>query len=387
MSSGETNRRKQLIAYINSLQSGLKSVYGSAYSDVFKLTEIKNAIKNGENFTWKGNPYAEQKLDEQLKLLARQTENIIRNGITGSWKLGESDAKDAILEKFGKTKYSDEVNKTLEQANKDHRARAMNAHKFANQKQGGLTLSDRVWNLNGNVKKELEIIIQNRIAEGKSAKSIAADITKYLNEPNKLFRRKKVDIIDKKTGEKTGAKFVLSKAAREYKPGTGVYRSSYKNALRLVITEANRAYRRAEWESYQNNPLIIGYTIQLGNNHTTKDPRTGEAVPLTDICDDLQGDYPKSFLWEGWHPQCRCRMFPTRISDDDLKKRWIARRDNKLDEWKPSNEITEPPKGLYDWIKENENRIAKANKLPYWMIENAKLLPLQLNQINADATI
>jgi hypothetical protein len=65
-----------------------------------------------------------------------------------------------------------------------------------------------------------------------------------------------------------------------------------------------------------------------------------------------------------------------------LEKRWIARRDNKLDEWKPENEITELPKELIDRIKENENRIAKANKLPYRMIENAKLLPLQLNQIN-----
>jgi hypothetical protein len=369
MSSEEINRRK-LIAYINSLQSALKNVYGNAYTDVFKLTEIKNAIKNGEDFTWKGNPTAERKLDEQLKLLARQTENIIRNGITGSWKLGTGDAKDKILTAFGKTKYSNEVNATLEQANKEHRVKAMSAHQFANQKQGGLNLSDRVWNLNGNAKKELEIIIQNRILEGKSADDITADITKYLNEPDKLFRRVK----NKETGE-----MELSEAAKKYKPGQGVYRSAYKNAMRLVITETNRAYRRAEWESYQNNPLITGYEIRLSNNHTTINQKTGKAESFHDICDDLQGIYPKSFLWTGWHPQCRCRMLPIRVNDSDLEKRWIARKKNKLNEWKPTNEIKEPPKTLNDWLEKNEKRIARAKQLPYWMIDNAKFTEQQNN--------
>jgi hypothetical protein len=354
-------------------------MYGNAYTDVFKLTEIKNAIKNGENFTWKGNPNAERKLDEQLKLLSRQTENLIRNGITGAWKLGESEVKDAILKDFGKSEFAQEANATLEQAIKDQRAKGMNAYKFANQKQGGLNLSDRVWNLNGNARKELETIIQNRILEGKIADDITSDITKYLNEPDKLFRRVKVPVKDKE-GNIIGEKLELSEAAKKYKPGQGVYRSAYKNAMRLALTEVNAAYRRAEWESYQQNQLIKGYRIALSNNHTTL--IKGNPEPLHDICDELQGEYPKTFLWTGWHPQCRCRMYPIRISDEEMEERMIARRDNKLEKWKPKNEVTDPPKALGDWIKKNEKRIAAAKQLPYWIKDNTKFVHLQLNEIS-----
>ena len=36
----------------------------------------------------------------------------------------------------------------------------------------------------------------------------------------------------------------------------------------------------------------------------------GDPVPLVDICDELWGDYPKTFKFVGWHPQCRCYVVP-----------------------------------------------------------------------------
>lgn len=42
----------------------------------------------------------------------------------------------------------------------------------------------------------------------------------------------------------------------------------------------------------------------------------GEPVPLVDICDELWGDYPKTFKFVGWHPQCRCYVVPI-LSDYD----------------------------------------------------------------------
>ena len=27
-------------------------------------------------------------------------------------------------------------------------------------------------------------------------------------------------------------------------------------------------------------------------------------MPFYDICDELQGIYPKTFKWTGWHPHC-----------------------------------------------------------------------------------
>jgi hypothetical protein len=366
--------RQALMTYINRLIKQLSALFGNACSDVLKLTEIKNAIAAGENFTWKGNPAAEQKLEAILKTLTAKVRKLIYNGIAGSWKLGEEAVPAEILRKYGKGNFEPEVHATLEQAVKDHREKGMTAHQFATQKRNGLSLSDRVWRITGNVKSEMEIIIRNGIAEGKSADRIANQLKGYLNEPDRLFRRIKTVKIDRDGNEREY--YALSKAAKDYKPGTGVYRSSYKNALRLAITEVNRAYRRAEWESYQDNPLIKGYRIVLSNNHTTVNPRTGEAEPLIDICDDLQGEYPKFFLWEGWHPHCRCKMVPITLTREEMKERMIARRDGKLDEWKPKGEIKSLPKKMMDWLEKNRGRMEKANKLPFWITDNRDRLQI-----------
>jgi hypothetical protein len=353
-------RREQLLLYIQQLEAQLKGLFGNTYAEALKLADVRKAIENGQQFTWKGNPAAERQLNQQLQQLAKVTGKTIRNGITGAWKEGEGEVKDAILARFGKGKNSKEVNSILEDAVKAQRAKGMNAHAFAARKEGGLTLSNRVWNLAGSAKKDLEIIIQNGILEGKGADEIARGLEGYLNEPDKLFRR----VRNKETGE-----LELSEAAKKYHPGQGVYRSSYKNALRLAITEKNAAYRRADWESYQNNPLIIGYRIELSNNHTVV--INGKVRILYDICDVMAGkEYPKTFLWTGWHPHCRCRMIPIMISDEDFKARQKARQAGKLDEWKPKRNITEPPKAFYDWVEANKERAKGWANMPLFVKDN-----------------
>lgn len=358
------DRRAQLLQYITILEGQLKTLFGNAYAEALKLADVRKAIESGQQFTWKGNPAAERQLNQQLQQLAKVTGKAIHNGITGAWKEGEGEAKDTILDRFGKGKNSKETNNILEDATKAQRAKGMNAHAFAARKEGGLTLSNRVWNLAGSAKKDLEIIIQNGILEGKGADDIARSVEGYLNEPDKLFRRVK----NKETGE-----LELSEAAKKYHPGQGVYRSSYKNALRLAITEVNAAYRRAEWESYQNNPLIIGYRIELSNNHTVV--INGKIRKLYDICDVMAGkEYPKTFLWTGWHPHCRCRMIPIMISDEDFKARQKARQAGKLDEWKPKKEIKQPPKAFFDWIENNRERAKGWGNMPFFVKDNKQFI-------------
>jgi hypothetical protein len=184
---------------------------------------------------------------------------------------------------------------------------------------------------------------------------------------------------DKQTG-----KMGLSKAAKNYHPGQGVYRSAYKNAMRLMRTEVNRAYRRAEWESYQSDPFIIGYRVVLSNNHTTL--INGKRVPLVDICDELQGEYPKSFLFEGWHPQCRCAMLPILINSKELGEYTRLQSSGKESEFKSKREIRDVPENFKKWIDKNKARIAVAqenDKLPYWMKDNKKYLEPALKEIPA----
>ena len=158
------DRRQELIAYIQNLENQLSRVFGNTYAEVLRLGEVRAAIASGQQFTWKGNPAAERKLNSQLQILTQQTNAIIRNGITGSWKRGESQVKDEILDRFGKGDNKSEVNAVLEQAVKDHRGKGMTAHAFATRKEGGLTISSRVWNLAGSAKKDLEAIIQKKMS-------------------------------------------------------------------------------------------------------------------------------------------------------------------------------------------------------------------------------
>lgn len=193
-----------------------------------------------------------------------------------------------------------------------------------------------------------------------------------MNNPNTLFRRVK----NKETGN-----LELSEAAKKYHPGRGVYRSAYKNALRLAITETNAAYRRATWESIQNNPLVTGYEICLSNRHTTT--IKGKEVRLHDICDDLAGFYPKTFLWTGWHPQCRCSMNVISVNRDGFKDYIRSLRDN-LGDYKPKEKenkpIAEVPKQLTKWQNNNKARLLTAKSTPRFLEDNKGLISLSQQQ-------
>ncbi|MDR2065178.1 MAG: hypothetical protein LBP85_05670 [Prevotellaceae bacterium] len=166
----------------------------------------------------------------------------------------------------------------------------------------------------------------------------------------------------------------LSEAAKKYKPGRGVYRSAYKNAMRLARTEITAAYRRAQWEKFQTDTQVTGIRIQLSNNHTCINPKTGKPEPFFDICDELAGNYPKTFMWTGWHPQCRCIMTPILVNASEFRKMTDAEVAGK--QYMPK-QIAGMPKNFNDWLRINAKRIAQAQErgtLPYWLQDNSALL-------------
>ena len=274
----------------------------------------------------------------------------------------ELEAQETVAGHYSKRLRS-EAEAISEEATKEQRKQGMDAHAFATREKGGMTLSGRVWNLAANAKQEIEVMIQNGILEGKSPNEVSRDIRKYLNNPDALFRR----VRNKETGD-----LELSKAARAYHPGTGVYRSAYKNARRLAVTEMNAAYRRAQWESYQQNPLVTGYEIRLSANHTTT--IKGRRVPLKDICDTMAGKYPKTFLWTGWHPHCRCDMVSILITEGDFRARIRARKNGTLDSWKPRDRESRPvrslPRQVQTWMEGNRERLERIKALPEWVQQN-----------------
>lgn len=154
---------------------------------------------------------------------------------------------------------------------------------FQKRKIKGLGLSERIWLLADHHKAEMEQAIDLALGEGKSAAELSRDIRHLLKEPNNLYRR-----VRDKNGNLRPSAPMLAK-----KTGAGVYKSSYKNAMRMSRTEITMAYRNSDMLRYQQLDFVVGYKVNLSNRHL-----------IIDICDDLKGEYPKTFRFHSWHPQC-----------------------------------------------------------------------------------
>ena len=118
------------------------------------------------------------------------------------------------------------------------------------------------------------------------------------------------------------------------------------------------AYRRADHERWQQMDFVLGIKIELSNQH-----------PVTDICDFVQGEYPKDFVFDGWHPQCFCYATPILISEDEMAKvsEAFARGETYIPKGKP---VTDTPKGFKKWVKDHKEQIQKAKNPPYWVRNN-----------------
>lgn len=306
-------------------------LYMTFYRRIWKLPEVVRYFekKEGRTFWLENNKPIKKQILKEVKSLAKSMEGMINTGMNVAEGIGES-----VYDKIKKT--------ATEDARSSLSTRKLNRP---------LSLSERVWNISNSTTKEIEIIIQNAMKQGKSADQISREIRKYLNEPDRQFRSVK----NKKTG-----KYELSEAAKRYKPGQGVYRSSYKNAMRLARTELNMSMRYSVWKNLQNDPMIVGIRISLSNNRENGYP--------CKVCEALAGDYPKSFLWAGWHPQCRCNMTPITISNEELRKYFEAK--DKGESYEPK-QITTLPSNFANWWNEHGAKFYQPDaSKPYWLMDN-----------------
>ena len=121
-------------------------------------------------------------------------------------------------------------------------------------------------------------------------------------------------------------------------------------------------------------PFILGYEVHLSNNHTCLDSH-GVPQPFYDICDELQGKYPKWFIFTGWHPLCRCYVTTILPDQDEFIKYLAAMNENGVSSYKFKGEVNDMPPQFKEWLKDNKDRIEAAQergKLPYFLKENSK---------------
>ncbi|MGX9985851.1 hypothetical protein [Soonwooa purpurea] len=323
---------------------------------LISLPQVKQALTKGtDDYSIFTDKNVIRKLNKYLKANRKQFEVTLLNSIQNEWDYANEKLWKGLRSKYAKTLDQVSVFEKLKTiAEKTSRNSVNSARTFYNETKGGLTISNRVWLLYEQIPKEIDVMVQNAIKEGKSADDVTKDLKKNLKEPDRLYRKVK----NKKTG-----KLEWSKAAQEYHPGQGVYRSSFKNANRLARTEINRAYRHSQWLSIQDNPLVSGYRIVLSNNTENQ----------CSVCKRLAGDYPKWFLWTGWHPQCRCRMVPILITEAERKELYRLTFMGKQAEFKPKL-IDNLPIQLNDYLIENKDRILRAATLPYWLQDNKSVM-------------
>ncbi len=124
--------------------------------------------------------------------------------------------------------------------------------------------------------------------------------------------------------------------------------------------------------AWKGMPPVKGIRIDLSNNHTVLNAK-GQRVPFFDMCDELQGVYPKDFKFTGWHPFCRCFAVPITASWDEIEAMWEAENRGKdISDYHFKDEVADMPKAFTDWIKKNEGRIEKAKNMPYFIRDNYK---------------
>lgn len=332
----------------------VRKLFVSAVNDILALTTSVPQLKDGEVFSYSDNKKIAKKVQDRLRDLHSVVYAAIKEDITLEWGKANEACDGLATTYFGKEILSDKRFAGWFERNTE----AMEA--FINRKEAGLNLSDRVWKPVTQLRSEMELAMTIAIGEGESASQISRMVRKYLNNPDKLFRR----VRDKEGNLK------LSKAAKAYHPGQGVYRSSAKNAMRIARSETNIAYRQADNTRWQQMDFVLGQEIQLSRSH-----------PVTDICDTLKGRYPKDFVFTGWHPQCFCFVTPILLSEKDFAAMQQAKLEGK--DYDVSDKmVKDMPDNFKSWAIDNKERIEKAKQrgtLPYFIRDNKKTVERIIN--------
>lgn len=303
----------------------------------------------GKVFSFDDYPGAKRMVAKTISELTANVTTVISKGSRKEW-LFACQKNDAFLASILDTSKLTSKRLALMQ---DRNLDGLKA--FQERKVDGMDLSKRVWKYTDQFKDQLELALDAGLGEGRSADQLSRDVRQNLKDPNRLFRR-----VRDKHGN-----LVLSKAAKAFHPGQGVYRSSYKNAMRLTRSEINMAYREADWQRWQQLDFVVGIEIQRSKNIKCDCP----------LCDRLAGKYPKQFKFKGWHPQCMCYVTPVLMDDETFNQNELADlkaafRGTQAKHFQSKDAVTDVPDGFKEWVKDNVESQKYWKNTPYFVRDN-----------------
>jgi hypothetical protein len=328
------NEQDRVVSYIN-----------KQYNSI--INQITPLVESGASRL-----IVQRKLNQLLKQFRTNVTAKIENGVKYSWDISNQRNLAYFQQRLSGYTIPDKVKQALFNPNTNR------LEAFIQRKEGGLELSDRVWKSAQQFRSNVDMSLDVGIAEGKSAKQIGRELRQNLNEPDKLFRR----VRDSR------GKLQLSKPAKAYNPGQGVYRSATRNSERLARTETNMGYRAADDAAWQNNPLVLGYEIRLS---ATAKPKT-----RCELCRTLEGKYPVWFNFRGWHPNCLCFKIPILMNDEMMaayQKLVVKGIDTEkaIADLQNGARIESPPDDFSIWVTENSSRVDGWKQKPYWWKDNS----------------
>lgn len=364
---------KQQKEQLNNLFAVYNKRLGRLYSDyVKKLTSLgygEDVLEDDALFNFDNFPQLKARLNEIFNDYYQNSLLCYKSGITDGVALAYNHDEMVI------GGYSVLTDKAIRVA-RDTAAATFIANRL--KAKNGLNLAQIVWNYCQQTKSEFEMAMSNTIADGikkgTSAEEIGKSIRRYLNDPDMMYRRyhtikvqkngKKKDVVTWRRRRIIDGKVRFVEEPLE-KVGMGVYRSARKNALRVARTEINAAYHKARNERWQNEPFVIGQYIHVSPQHN-----------IDDICNDLEGRYPKDYVWISWHPQCICTSDPITIQGEEKKefyKRLMAGED--MSNYVSPFAVLTMPEKYNQYIKDNSEAIVKAGmrgKLAWHLQDNTK---------------
>lgn len=337
----------------------LGMLYSGYVRKLLALGYSEDALESDALFNFDNFPVLKARLNEIFNDYFRNSMLCYKSGITSGVSLAYSHDNDALGQ------FSVLTDKALETARKTAAATFIANRLNA---KNGLNLAQSVWNYCQQTKAEFEMAMSNVIADGfekgTSAEEVGRRIRQYLNNPDMMYRRyhtvkvlkngQKKDIVTWRRKRIINGRVRFVEEPLEH-VGQGVYRSARKNALRVARTEINAAYHKARNGRWANEPFVIGQHIHISPQH---DPDED-----ADICDELEGYYPKDFDWDSWHSQCMCTSDPVMISGEERKqfyKRMLNGED--MSGYVSPNSIKDVPDQYKRYIEANGDKIVDAFK-------------------------
>lgn len=282
-------------------------------------------------FRWADYPQTRKKIADIQRQFVEDIRAVIMRGTSEEWK-NSNEVQDllanAVLRAYD-AQVDGEQYRIYYQENSD----ALKA--FQERKDKGMNVSSKLWSQAADYKQGLEDAISCAIEKGTSAVTLSKQISRYLQDFPSLQKDYK-----RRFGKATRAKDC------EYR------------SIRLARSEINMAYRQAENQRWSQMDFVVGYEIKLSGSHH-----------IDDICDQLKGKYPKTFIWTGWHPNDMCYKIPILKTEEEFWE-WDGQSEVTTES---VNEVKDVPDGFKQWVLDNQGRIDEAKKkgtLPYFLKDN-----------------